>query len=131
MAIAAFLACASAYFHQARQDHLLRARPPVFCAAMLAVFAVWGLSGFGYPSAPLPCVLNVVSKILGFITALTLFVPQRANPGKLARAGPALAEFQALHQRNPATPAVSTSTPARGIGSSSTSGIPNNTPARR
>lgn len=48
-------------------------------AAMLAVFAVWGLSGFGYPSAPLPYTLNVVSKILAFVTALSLFLPQRAE----------------------------------------------------
>ena len=42
---------------------------------MLAVFAVWALFGFGYPSAPLPIALNVVSKILAFVTALTLFLP--------------------------------------------------------
>jgi hypothetical protein len=46
-------------------------------AAMLAVFAVWALSGFGYPSAPLPITLNVVSKILAFVTVLTLFLPVR------------------------------------------------------
>jgi hypothetical protein len=46
-------------------------------ALMLAVFAAWALSGFGYPSAPLPITLNVVSKILAFVTALTLFLPQR------------------------------------------------------
>jgi hypothetical protein len=46
-------------------------------AAMLAVFAVWALSGFGYPSAPLPIALNVVSKILAFVTLLTLFLPVR------------------------------------------------------
>ena len=46
-------------------------------ALMLAVFAVWALSGFGYPSAPLPIALNVVSKILAFVTALTLFLPLR------------------------------------------------------
>lgn len=50
-------------------------------AAMLAVFAVWSLLGFGYPSALAPITLNVVSKILALITALTLFVPPRAEPG--------------------------------------------------
>ncbi len=45
---------------------------------MLAVFAVWALAGFGYPSAPLPFALNVVSKILAFVAALGLFLPQRA-----------------------------------------------------
>jgi hypothetical protein len=48
-------------------------------ASILVVFAVWGLSGFGYPSAPLPYALNVVSKILAFVTALSLFLPQRAT----------------------------------------------------
>jgi hypothetical protein len=63
-------------------------------ALMLAVFAVWGLSGFGYPSAPLPFALNVVSKILAFATALCLFLPQRtradapaASPSAMATAG--------------------------------------------
>lgn len=46
---------------------------------MLAVFAVWALYGFGYPSAPLPYALNVLSKILAFVTALSLFLPQRAE----------------------------------------------------
>jgi hypothetical protein len=44
-------------------------------ALMLVVFAVWALFGFGYPSAPVPIALNVVSKILAFVTALTLFLP--------------------------------------------------------
>jgi hypothetical protein len=55
-------------------------RAACFCfALMLAVFAVWGLSGFGYPSAPLPFALNVVSKILAFAAALCLFLPQRSR----------------------------------------------------
>jgi hypothetical protein len=49
-------------------------------ALMLGVFAVWALSGFGYPSAPLPTALNIVSKILAFVTVLTLFLPQRSAP---------------------------------------------------
>jgi len=55
-------------------------------AAMLAVFAVWALFGFGYPSAPVPTTFNVVSKILALITALTLFVPARADAGAPASA---------------------------------------------
>jgi hypothetical protein len=47
-------------------------------ASMLMVFAVWGLFGFAYPSAPVPFTLNVLSKILAFVTALSLFLPQRA-----------------------------------------------------
>jgi hypothetical protein len=46
-------------------------------ALMLAVFAVWALFGFGYPSAPAPIALNVVAKILALVTGLTLFLPQR------------------------------------------------------
>jgi len=52
-----------------------------FFAAMLVVFAVWALSGFAYPSAPAPFALNVVSKILAFVVALGLFLPQRAQAG--------------------------------------------------
>jgi hypothetical protein len=48
-------------------------------ALMLAVFAIWALAGFDYPSAPLPYALNVVSKLLAFATILTLFLPQRAQ----------------------------------------------------
>ena len=46
-------------------------------ALMLVVFAVWALSGFGYPSAPLPTTLNIASKLLSFAAALTLFLSQR------------------------------------------------------
>jgi hypothetical protein len=48
-------------------------------ALMLAVFAIWALAGFGYPSAPAPFALNVVSKLLAFVTVLTLFLPLRAQ----------------------------------------------------
>lgn len=51
-------------------------------ALMLGVFAVWALAGFGYPSAPLPIALNITSKILAFVTVLTLFLPQRPAPGQ-------------------------------------------------
>jgi hypothetical protein len=43
----------------------------------LAIFAIWALSGFGYPAEPLPYALNVVSKILALITALSMFLPAR------------------------------------------------------
>src|SRR5262249_26775860 len=46
---------------------------------MLAVFAVWAMTGFAYPSEPLPFALNVISKILAFVTALSLFLPRRAS----------------------------------------------------
>lgn len=48
-------------------------------AAMLAVFAVWSLDGFGYPSAPAPFALNVVSKILGLLAGLSMFLPVRSQ----------------------------------------------------
>ncbi len=49
-------------------------------ALLLGVFAVWALSGFGYPSAPLPTALNIASKILAFVTVLTLFPSRRPAP---------------------------------------------------
>jgi hypothetical protein len=55
-------------------------------ALMLLVFAVWGLAGFGYPSAPVPIALNVASKLIAFCTALCLFLPQRARPATTASA---------------------------------------------
>lgn len=64
-------------------------------ALMLVVFAVWGLFGFAYPSAPVPFTLNVVSKILAFVVALSLFLPQRARastPGPAASPPAALVE---------------------------------------
>jgi hypothetical protein len=48
-------------------------------ALILLVFAVWALDGFGYPSAPAPIALNMVSKVLAFATALTLFRPVRLS----------------------------------------------------
>jgi hypothetical protein len=58
-------------------------------AAMLAVFAVWSLIGFAYPSSPAPFALNVASKIMAFLTALSIFIPDRtqqtATPGPAPR----------------------------------------------
>jgi len=54
-------------------------------ALMLIVFAIWGLFGFGYPSAPLPIALNVLSKLLAFATALSLFTPDGVASGRLSR----------------------------------------------
>jgi hypothetical protein len=44
-------------------------------AGMFLIFAVWAVSGFAYPAAPLPVALNVISKILAFATAVSLFLP--------------------------------------------------------
>lgn len=49
-------------------------------AGMFLVFAVWALFGFSYPSSLLPIVLNAISKVLCFITAITLFIPERWSP---------------------------------------------------
>jgi hypothetical protein len=45
-------------------------------AAMFLVFSIWVLYGFSYPSSPIPLALNAVSKVLCFIAAITLFLPQ-------------------------------------------------------
>jgi hypothetical protein len=58
-----------------------------FFALMLVVFAVWGLFGFGYPSAQVPFALNVLSKIVAFAVALSLFLPQRAQAAQASTAG--------------------------------------------
>jgi hypothetical protein len=58
-------------------------RATLWClAGMLAVYAIWALYGFSYPSASGPVTLNVLSKILALVTALTLFLPQRPAPGQ-------------------------------------------------
>jgi hypothetical protein len=48
-------------------------------AAVFLVFAVWALAGFSFPSEPLPFALNAVSKVLCFVAAITLFVPEKAK----------------------------------------------------
>jgi hypothetical protein len=49
-------------------------------ALMVGAWAAWAVTGFGYPSAPLPIALNIASKILAFVTAFTLFLPQQPAP---------------------------------------------------
>ena len=44
-------------------------------AGMFLIFAVWALFGFAYPATPIPVALNVISKILAFATAVSLFLP--------------------------------------------------------
>jgi hypothetical protein len=74
-------------------------------ALMLGVFAVWALSGFGYPSAPLPTALNIASKILAFVTALTLFLPQRPAPEQAPQP-------DSSEQAQPASPPLALDSPA-------------------
>jgi hypothetical protein len=45
-------------------------------AGMFLIFAVWALFGFAYPAAPIPVALNMISKVLAFATAVSLFLPQ-------------------------------------------------------
>jgi hypothetical protein len=66
-------------------------------ALMLGVFAVWAVAGFGYPSAPVPITLNVVSKLLAFVTVLTLFFPRD-------RPRPQAPEVDSDEQAQPAGP---------------------------
>jgi hypothetical protein len=54
-------------------------------ALMFGVFAVWALTGFGYPSAPLPFAFNVISKLLAFVTAATLFFPGQPGTAPVPR----------------------------------------------
>lgn len=62
-------------------------------ASMLAVFAIWALAGFSYPSAPVPVALNVLSKILALVTTVGLFLPQRRESAALvAKSDAPLAE---------------------------------------
>lgn len=44
-------------------------------AGMFLIFAVWALFGFAYPATPLPIALNATSKIVAFVTAVSLFLP--------------------------------------------------------
>ena len=74
-------------------------------ALMLGVFAVWALSGFGYPSAPLPTALNIASKLLAFVTVLTLFLPQRPAPGQAPQP-------DSNEQAQPASPPLAMDSPA-------------------
>lgn len=42
-------------------------------AGMFLLFAVWALFGFAYPSTPIPIALNMLSKVVAFTTAVSLF----------------------------------------------------------
>ena len=55
---------------------------------MLGVFAVWALSGFGYPSAPVPLTLNIVSKLLAFGAGPDPLLPPAALATANAPASP-------------------------------------------
>jgi hypothetical protein len=42
-------------------------------AGMFLLFTVWALLGFAYPSTPIPIALNMLSKVMAFATAVSLF----------------------------------------------------------
>jgi hypothetical protein len=46
-------------------------------AGMFLVFAVWALFGYAYPNpaTPIPVALNMVSKVMAFVAAVSLFLP--------------------------------------------------------
>jgi hypothetical protein len=43
-------------------------------AGFFVAFAVWAAFGFAYPSDPLATAFNDISKVLSFVTAITLFL---------------------------------------------------------
>jgi hypothetical protein len=43
-------------------------------AGIFFVFSLWAFFGFSYPSNPISVILNGMSKILSFVTAITLFL---------------------------------------------------------
>ena len=58
-------------------------RATFFCLALLlSVFAAWALIGFGFPSTAACYAMNVTSKLLAFVTLLTLFLPRRPAVGQ-------------------------------------------------
>ena len=81
-------------------------------ALMLGVFAVWALSGSGYPSAPPLTALNIASKILAFVTALTLFLPSGPRPSRhpsrtaTSRPSPLARRWPWTRQRSPRSPTI-------------------------
>ena len=62
-------------------------------AGIFLIFAVWALFGFSYPEAPIPITLNVVSKILAFAVAVSLFVPHEKIGGFASQVVPARQEI--------------------------------------
>ncbi len=48
----------------------------LFLAGMFLIFAVWAMFGFAYPATPIPIALNMISKILAFAAAVSLFLQQ-------------------------------------------------------
>jgi hypothetical protein len=47
---------------------------------MFLVFSIWAMFGFPHSSTPLPYLFNIISKILAFVTSITLFIPTLGEP---------------------------------------------------
>jgi hypothetical protein len=62
-------------------------------AGIFLIFAVWALFGFSYPEAPIPIALNMISKILAFAVAVSLFVPHEKMGGFASQVVPARQEI--------------------------------------
>ncbi len=54
-------------------------------AGMFFVFAIWALAGFAYPSTPFPIAMNMLSKIVAFAAAISLFLRGSKKPVLPAR----------------------------------------------
>lgn len=48
-------------------------------AGMFLIFAVWAVTGFAYPSTPIPIALNMLSKVVAFAVAVSLFASTKAT----------------------------------------------------
>ena len=64
-----------------------------FLAGMFLVFAVWAVFGFAYPLSPLPIALNMISKILAFAAAVSLFLPLEKSAWFVRQVVPAQQQF--------------------------------------
>lgn len=55
-------------------------RVTLFClTAMFLVFTIWAFFGFAYPYDPRSTALNIISKVIAFATAVSLFLPEKAK----------------------------------------------------
>jgi len=55
-------------------------------AGMFLVFSIWAMFGFHFPSSVLPFIFNAVSKVLAFVTTVTLFISHKTLPVAAAAA---------------------------------------------
>lgn len=55
-------------------------------AAMFLIFAVWAVFGFAYPSTPFPTAMNMLSKVMAFVAAVSLFLPESGLAPMIRRA---------------------------------------------